>query len=65
MIGSFGAPLERGTGLEDRIDPALSAYTHPVPGVDQVSETHAPLEWETPLFHQAIAQFEQAFRTRR
>jgi glutamate dehydrogenase (NAD(P)+) len=31
-----------------------------VPGVDQVTEVHAPLEWETPLFHQAIAQFRQA-----
>jgi glutamate dehydrogenase (NAD(P)+) len=31
-----------------------------VPATDQVSGTHAPLEWETPLFHQAIAQFEQA-----
>jgi glutamate dehydrogenase (NAD(P)+) len=31
-----------------------------VPGVDEVTETHAPLEWETPLFHQAIAQFQQA-----
>jgi glutamate dehydrogenase (NAD(P)+) len=28
--------------------------------VDEVTEEHAPLEWETPLFHQAIAQFEQA-----
>ena len=25
-----------------------------------MTQTHAPLEWETPLFHQAIAQFEQA-----
>ena len=25
-----------------------------------MTETHGPLEWETPLFHQAIAQFEQA-----
>jgi glutamate dehydrogenase (NAD(P)+) len=31
-----------------------------VPGVDEVTEELAPLEWETPLFHQAIAQFEQA-----
>jgi len=31
-----------------------------VPGLDEVTQTHAPLEWETPLFHQAIAQFEQA-----
>jgi glutamate dehydrogenase (NAD(P)+) len=42
------------------MNPLRSAYTQPVPGVDQVTETHAPLEWETPLFHQAIAQFEQA-----
>ena len=28
--------------------------------VDEVTEEHAPLEWETPLFHQAISQFEQA-----
>ena len=25
-----------------------------------MTQTHAPLEWETPLFHQAIAQFQQA-----
>ncbi len=28
--------------------------------MDEVTEEYAPLEWETPLFHQAIAQFEQA-----
>jgi glutamate dehydrogenase (NAD(P)+) len=31
-----------------------------VSGIDQVSAEHAPLEWETPLFHTALAQFEQA-----
>jgi glutamate dehydrogenase (NAD(P)+) len=59
-IGSFGAALERGNGVGGRMNPGLNAYTHPVPGVDQVNAPHAPLEWETPLFHQAIAQFEQA-----
>ena len=29
-----------------------------------MTETHAPLEWETPLFHQALAQFEQAVPAR-
>jgi glutamate dehydrogenase (NAD(P)+) len=38
----------------------LEPYTARVPSVDEVTEEHAPLEWETPLFHQAIAQFEQA-----
>jgi glutamate dehydrogenase (NAD(P)+) len=28
--------------------------------VQDVSREHDPLEWETPLFHQAITQFEQA-----
>jgi glutamate dehydrogenase (NAD(P)+) len=28
--------------------------------VQEVSAEHAPLEWETPLFHTALAQFEQA-----
>src|SRR5689334_2877288 len=28
--------------------------------VQDVSREHHPLEWETPLFHQAITQFEQA-----
>jgi glutamate dehydrogenase (NAD(P)+) len=40
--------------------PFLEPYTARVPPVDEVTEEHAPLEWETPLFHQAIAQFEQA-----
>jgi glutamate dehydrogenase (NAD(P)+) len=31
-----------------------------VPGLQEVSAEHAPLEWETPLFHTALAQFEQA-----
>jgi glutamate dehydrogenase (NAD(P)+) len=31
-----------------------------VPGVDEVTEERLPLEWETPLFHQAISQFRQA-----
>jgi glutamate dehydrogenase (NAD(P)+) len=31
-----------------------------VPGVDQVTAAQAPLEWETPLFHTALAQFRQA-----
>jgi glutamate dehydrogenase (NAD(P)+) len=30
-----------------------------VPGADQLTTEH-PLEWETPLFHTALAQFEQA-----
>jgi glutamate dehydrogenase (NAD(P)+) len=30
-----------------------------VSGVDQVSVEQAPFEWETPLFHTALAQFEQ------
>jgi glutamate dehydrogenase (NAD(P)+) len=38
----------------------LEPYTARVPGVDEVTAERAPLEWETPLFHQAIAQFEQA-----
>jgi glutamate dehydrogenase (NAD(P)+) len=29
-------------------------------GVQELSAEHAPLEWETPLFHTALAQFEQA-----
>ena len=28
--------------------------------MQEVSEEHAPLEWETPLFHTALSQFEQA-----
>jgi glutamate dehydrogenase (NAD(P)+) len=31
-----------------------------VPGVDEVTEERLPLEWETPLFQQAISQFDQA-----
>jgi glutamate dehydrogenase (NAD(P)+) len=31
-----------------------------VSGLQEVSVEHAPLEWETPLFHMALAQFEQA-----
>jgi glutamate dehydrogenase (NAD(P)+) len=31
-----------------------------VPGVDQIPVEHEPLEWETPLFHTALSQFEQA-----
>jgi glutamate dehydrogenase (NAD(P)+) len=31
-----------------------------VPGLQEVSAEHAPLEWETPLFHTALSQFEQA-----
>jgi glutamate dehydrogenase (NAD(P)+) len=31
-----------------------------VAGVQEVSVEHAPLEWETPLFHTALSQFEQA-----
>jgi glutamate dehydrogenase (NAD(P)+) len=31
-----------------------------VPDVQEVSAEHAPLEWETPLFHTALSQFEQA-----
>ncbi len=31
-------------------------------GVDEVTEEHLPLEWETPLFHQAISQFLEAVR---
>ena len=46
MIGSCGRFLE--------------PYTARVSHVDEVTEEHAPLEWETPLFHQAISQFEQA-----
>jgi glutamate dehydrogenase (NAD(P)+) len=30
-----------------------------VSGIEQASVEHAPLEWETPLFHTALAQFEQ------
>jgi glutamate dehydrogenase (NAD(P)+) len=40
--------------------PAEAPYTARVPSVHQVSVEHAPLEWETPLFHTALAQFEQA-----
>ena len=31
-----------------------------MPRVDEAIEERVPLEWETPLFHQAISQFEQA-----
>ena len=31
-----------------------------VPDVQEVSAEYAPLEWETPLYHTALAQFEQA-----
>jgi glutamate dehydrogenase (NAD(P)+) len=35
-------------------------YTPRVAGLQEVSAEHAPLEWETPLFQTALAQFEQA-----
>ncbi len=31
-----------------------------VAGVQELSHEHAPLEWENPLFHTALTQFEQA-----
>lgn len=31
-----------------------------MPGAQEVTAEHLPLEWETPLFHTALAQFEQA-----
>jgi glutamate dehydrogenase (NAD(P)+) len=36
------------------------SYTPRVPDVGQMTSEKLPLEWETPLFHQAISQFEQA-----
>ncbi len=31
-----------------------------MPGIDQLPAEREPLEWETPLFHTALSQFEQA-----
>ena len=31
-----------------------------MPDLDQLAVEHAPFEWETPLFHTALAQFQQA-----
>jgi glutamate dehydrogenase (NAD(P)+) len=50
-IGSCAPFLER---FEAR-----PPYTAWVPGADQLT-TEQPLEWESPLFHTALAQFEQA-----
>jgi glutamate dehydrogenase (NAD(P)+) len=50
-IGSCASFLER---FEAR-----PPYTAGVPGADQIT-AEQPLEWESPLFHTALAQFEQA-----
>src|SRR4029079_2927477 len=51
-IGSFVPFLERFR--------RCAPYTGGVPGAQEVTVEQPPLEWESPLFHTALAQFEQA-----